>query len=236
MSTKRTKGVSLSRPILYGNEAVRLTVAESSTAPSGHTHRWKVFVRGINDEDISWMVKRVTFKLHSSFANANRVVESAPFEVEETGWGEFEIPIKVKFWDGSDKEVSLVHHLQLHPRGLVPDGNQSLQRMVKSPVEKLITENYEEILFLDPPEAFCKLALQNPLPSGTESHPTFNSALEKQLVKDYEIATAKAKADLQVWQAKHDKAKSDLERLRLEHGIPVASAASQDSATNRHPL
>jgi transcription initiation factor IIF auxiliary subunit len=54
-----------------------------------------------------------------SFANANvseSAVENPPFEVTETGWGEFEIAIKVFFHPLSgEKSASLYHHLRLHP-------------------------------------------------------------------------------------------------------------------------
>lgn len=38
---------------------------------------------------------QVHFKLHESYENQNRIVMAPPYEVTETGWGEFEIVIKV---------------------------------------------------------------------------------------------------------------------------------------------
>jgi YEATS family len=45
-------------------------------------------------------------------------VEEPPFEVTETGWGEFEIQIKIHFIpEASEKPVTLFHFLHLHPYG-----------------------------------------------------------------------------------------------------------------------
>ena len=37
----------------------------------------------------------------------NAVLTSPPFEVHETGWGEFEIQIKIFFTDTTEKPVSV---------------------------------------------------------------------------------------------------------------------------------
>ena len=42
--------------------------------------------------------------MHDSF---NVVLTSPPFEVHETGWGEFEIQIKIFFTDTTEKPVSV---------------------------------------------------------------------------------------------------------------------------------
>ena len=57
------------RPIIFGSIATSLN---NKKADDQHTHKWKVFVRGANNEDISYYVKKVVFKLHESFANPNR--------------------------------------------------------------------------------------------------------------------------------------------------------------------
>jgi hypothetical protein len=42
-------------------------------------------------QDPGLYIKRVVFQLHPSFNPATRVIEKAPFEVTEQGWGEFEV-------------------------------------------------------------------------------------------------------------------------------------------------
>jgi len=46
------------------------------------------------------------FKLHESYSDALRTVTKPPYEVTETGWGEFEIIIKIYFVDASERPVS----------------------------------------------------------------------------------------------------------------------------------
>ena len=77
-------------------------------------------------QDMSTFVRKVQFKLHESIPNPIRgtlrctthtrhvlthntlhpVITRPPYEVGETGWGEFEIIIKVFFVDPSEKPVS----------------------------------------------------------------------------------------------------------------------------------
>jgi len=64
------------------------------------------------------------------------VVDTFPFEVSETGWGEFEILIKIFFQDPSEKHVSFFHQLQLYPKD-----DTSLQG--KKPV---LSDHYDELV------------------------------------------------------------------------------------------
>lgn len=53
---------------MYGSIATPLAKKNEDQ----HTHKWSIYVRGINNEDISYFVKSVTFRLHESFAQPNR--------------------------------------------------------------------------------------------------------------------------------------------------------------------
>lgn len=67
-----------------------------------------MYIRGATNEDLSSVVKRAVFQLHPSFDNPTRIVESAPFEVSESGWGEFEIAITLFFHsDVCDRQLEL---------------------------------------------------------------------------------------------------------------------------------
>jgi YEATS domain-containing protein 4 len=58
----------------------------------------------------------VTFKLHDSFHNPNQHIEKTPFEINETGWGEFEVQVKIHFTPMVlEKPVILYHMIRLHP-------------------------------------------------------------------------------------------------------------------------
>lgn len=61
------QGNRYTRSIVYGSLAVPIKKPETD-----HTHKWSVYVRGYNGEDISYYVKRVSFKLHDSFAQPIR--------------------------------------------------------------------------------------------------------------------------------------------------------------------
>jgi YEATS domain-containing protein 4 len=66
-TSQPASAASFCRPIVYGS------VASAIKKPDGdHTHRWTLYVRGFNDEDISSYVKKVVFKLHESFQQPNR--------------------------------------------------------------------------------------------------------------------------------------------------------------------
>ncbi|TID30282.1 hypothetical protein CANINC_001162 [Pichia inconspicua] len=151
---KRIKQVSISKPIIYGNVATRFSPVNPipPTAPKDHTHSWTVFVRDPTGNDLSQYIKKVVFKLHDTYPNATRTIEQPPFEVTESGWGEFEIVIKIFFHtEGGEKNVTLVHHLKLHPY----DGTISMDGKVESVL-------YDEIVFNEPTETAFAMLTQNP--------------------------------------------------------------------------
>jgi YEATS domain-containing protein 4 len=72
---KRVKGVQIFRPFIYGTTA-RLFNDDTNPKPPGtpedHTHSWTVFVKGVDDADITYWCKKVQFKLHESIPNPLR--------------------------------------------------------------------------------------------------------------------------------------------------------------------
>ncbi|KAL1987508.1 hypothetical protein VTN96DRAFT_3435 [Rasamsonia emersonii] len=162
--TKRVRGVSVFRPFVYGSEAQPFDPENRPPhAPPDHTHQWRVYVKGVNDEDISYWLKKVQFKLHETYAQAVRTVEQPPFEITETGWGEFEIQIKLYFVpESTEKPQTLWHSLKLHPYG--PDIEGKRERR-----EKVISQNYEEIIFNEPVEQFYDILTGGPGPAQQPS-------------------------------------------------------------------
>ena len=106
------QGLSIFRPIIYGNTATLLTPEERENCPPEHTHKWTVAVRGAASADnsdivggadnLGYFIKRVAFKLHDTYPNPTRSasdrfihcnyllnllsdVDKPPFEVAETG-------------------------------------------------------------------------------------------------------------------------------------------------------
>ena len=79
------------------------------------------------------------------------MIEGPPFEVEETGWGEFEIAIKFYFVpESTEKPQTVWHGLKLHPYGDDVEGQKERRETVKSIC-------YEEVLFNEPVEQFYDL-------------------------------------------------------------------------------
>ncbi|KAH8704178.1 histone acetyltransferase subunit [Talaromyces proteolyticus] len=147
--TKRVRGVSVFRPFVYGSEATPFDPENRpANAPADHTHQWRVFVKGVNDEDVTYWLKKVQFKLHETYAQSVRTVEQPPFEVTETGWGEFEIQVKLYFVpESTEKPQTVWHSLKLHPYGDDIEGKRERR-------EKVVSQNYEEVIFNEPVEQF----------------------------------------------------------------------------------
>lgn len=57
-------------PIAFGVGSVAVHLGKKSEEYS--THRWKLYVRGPNNEDLSSFVQKVAFTLHPSFAEPIR--------------------------------------------------------------------------------------------------------------------------------------------------------------------
>ncbi|WVR00256.1 hypothetical protein IAU59_007399 [Kwoniella sp. CBS 9459] len=79
-------------------------------------------------DDLSYLIKKVTFKLHETYPNPNRVCDKPPFRVTETGWGEFVVQIRIQFIPESlEKPITLNHPIKLHHWGAPIEGVTSLQ-------------------------------------------------------------------------------------------------------------
>lgn len=125
------------KPFVYGSIAI--PHAKGTTASTGTTHTWKVFVRPFepNGSCLSPFLENVTFSIHSSFAQPERVISSPPYLVEESGWGEFDVRITLVFKSGD--HLILNHHLRLFPE-------TKASRAPKHNKRPVISENYDEII------------------------------------------------------------------------------------------
>ena len=65
----------------------------------------------------------------SSYAVPIRTITKPPYEVKESGWGEFDVEIKIFISDSPEKSVTLYHPLKLFQE---------------------VSEWYDEILFVNP--------------------------------------------------------------------------------------
>ncbi|KAG9243493.1 yeats family-domain-containing protein [Calycina marina] len=153
--SKRMKGTSIYRPFVYGSTARRFNddFPRPDHVPADHTHSWTVFVKGVDNTDISYWLNKVQFKLHDSIENHIRNVDQLKpgetFETSATGWGEFEITIKFYFVpESNEKAQAFYHHLDLHPYG--DEANQKQQRETN----EVQSWRYDEMVWNEPYESF----------------------------------------------------------------------------------
>lgn len=159
--SKRIKNVSISVPFLYGNSAKRLAPEQrTEKTPTDHTHIWTVFLKpALDNIDLTPLIKKVTFKLHETYENPVRSVESPPYQVTETGWGEFEIIIKIHFHAGSElgiseKNFQIFHALKLHPY------NPQAPERENGEVHSVL---FDELVFQEPTDLVFETLTQKPL-------------------------------------------------------------------------
>eukprot|EP01095_Lingulamoeba_sp_RSL-Kostka_P009332 TRINITY_DN3218_c0_g1_i1.p1 TRINITY_DN3218_c0_g1~~TRINITY_DN3218_c0_g1_i1.p1 ORF type:complete len:213 (+),score=62.82 TRINITY_DN3218_c0_g1_i1:38-676(+) len=203
--TKRVKGVTYVKPIVYGNIAWWL----GKKADPEKTHEWTAYIRGAQNEDLSYFIKKVVINLHDSFSKPKRTLYKPPYEVSLTGWGEFELNMKIFFKDPIEKPITLYHQLRLFPE----EGVQTTKRPV-------VSETYDEIVFVDPTENMLnklkKYPLQNAeiLPYPSSNQPiSFNE--ENDLSKIREAQTI-VRNEIQKIKEQYDRADEEIELLKNE--------------------
>ena len=109
-------------------------------------------MRGVDGAALAPWLRKVQFKLHETYAPAVRTVEApAPFEVTETGWGEFEVGLRLVFApESAEKPGSVYHQLRLHPWG-------ADRESVKARGAPVGSQCYDEVCFNEPSEAFYEV-------------------------------------------------------------------------------
>lgn len=89
-----------------------------------------------------------------------------PFIVNETGWGEFDIAIKLYYVnDSGEKPQTIYHYLRLHPYGRTEEEKQAMLAQNG----EVRSWSYEEQLFNEPYEAFYQLLTSGAVPRGWKS-------------------------------------------------------------------
>lgn len=143
---KRNRGTVLHVPVVHGSYAKHL----GDKGTESRSHEWAVYLRPLDNVDISYFIRHVEFVLHESFEPNIRRVAEMPYEVHEYGWGEFEIIIRVFFHDSSEKSVEFFHPLRL----FAPNGDTTS--------EPVVHEFYDEIVFQDPSHKMLGLLKNTP--------------------------------------------------------------------------
>ena len=129
-------------------------------AEESKSHEWTVFLRAANpDEDLSLYIKKVHFVLHPTLQPPTRMIESAPFEVTEQGWGEFEISLQIFFHDSREKPIELSHMLKLYPDNDLPPPAHGVPKPV-------VAERYDEFVFNAPSDGLRQRLTAEVVPSS----------------------------------------------------------------------
>ena len=88
---QRVQGVTVFKSIIYGNVSYRVDLppqnqaSRASQDDNNDWFRWTVYVRGAQNEDLSYFIQKVVFYLHDSYGEPVRVIDHAPFELTEEG-------------------------------------------------------------------------------------------------------------------------------------------------------
>ncbi|KAK4502731.1 hypothetical protein PRZ48_006157 [Zasmidium cellare] len=153
-TSKRVKGAKIFRHFIIGNEAHVLPhPGFPDPPPEGHTKGWKVYVRPLpNGPDMTTWLKKVQFKLHHTYADPSRTIEApGPFELSETGYGEFGVEIRLYFApESGEKAIYREHFLQLQTYG----SDEQKARQEKE--NKIVAERLETIEFNEPTQEFFR--------------------------------------------------------------------------------
>ena len=102
-AARRLSNTTACLPLVHGSVAWYL----GKKADEFQTHRWTLYLRGANNEDLSACISKVVFHLHASFQQPTREFTEPPYEVTERGWGEFEAQIRIYWKDPSEKATTV---------------------------------------------------------------------------------------------------------------------------------
>ncbi|RUS87133.1 hypothetical protein EGW08_005133 [Elysia chlorotica] len=203
-SAGRQKGVVVVKPVVYGNIA---RYFGKKREEDGHTHQWTVYVKPFNNEDMSAYVKKINFKLHDSYPSPNRIVTKPPYEVTETGWGEFEIIIKIYFNDPQERPVTIYHLLKLF---------QS-ETDVMLGKKSLVVEYYDEMVFQDPTVTMTSmLANTTSLGVSTHKHETDFEDKKERTINKISNAHGKIRYEIDQMNEKLKKSKDAISKMKKE--------------------
>lgn len=149
---RRTEGGTfVTCPFVYGSIAYYM----GKKADSYASHKWSLFIRGPNFENMSSFISRVVFTLHPSFAVPIREILEPPYQVSEYGWGEFEAGIRIFFRDPNEQPIDLIHQIRLYP----PVFDPAIAVEPQNPKIPVVAESYDEVVFTNPTETFKRLLM-----------------------------------------------------------------------------
>ncbi len=176
--------------------------------------------------------------MHESYANPNRVISKPPYEVSETGWGEFEVQIKIHFNDGAERPVTFYHVLKLfHTAGggsssgggsaATAAGDSNTTTALVQGRKTVVSECYDEIIFHEPTQYIhTLLTTTRPYSLHAYKHETDFDERKRRTTELIRGGQDKVKAEiadfndrLQLAKETIAKFKLELDRARREKGV-----------------
>lgn len=159
-------------------------------------------------------VKKVQFRLHDSYTNSNRVISKPPYEVSETGWGEFEVQIKIHFNDGAERPITFYHVLKLfHSTGADSNTTQALVQGRKT----VVSECYDEIIFHEPTQYIhTLLTVTRPYTLNAYKHETDFDDKRRKTLELIRGGQDKIKAEITEFNGKLQLARETIAKFKLE--------------------
>mmetsp|Transcript_53095 Transcript_53095/g.126329 ORF Transcript_53095/g.126329 Transcript_53095/m.126329 type:complete len:240 (+) Transcript_53095:24-743(+) len=211
-------------PFAYGS----IAFWQGKRAGEFQTHKWHIYLRGANNEDLTPLIERVIFQLHPSFNNPTRVIDQAPFHVSELGWGEFEVIIRVFFRDGPETGIELRHHLALFPK----TGEPSMKRPV-------VAERHDEFVFNQPTDQLLShihlvnSRLVNAGPAWAQIEPHFSPVNEHEELLRIQAAQQRVHAEAQMLKEEYQVQEQGFSLLSEEMRKLDAAAGGQSKTGGR---
>ncbi|KAI2808002.1 Mllt3p [Blomia tropicalis] len=102
-----------------------------------------VYVRGVDDAKINYFIEKVIFQLHESFPKPKRVIKEPPYQISESGYASFDLPIYVYFRN------------RLEPKSTILEYDMTID--LTKPITKF---QREKLTFQNPSEEFKKKLLK----------------------------------------------------------------------------
>ncbi|XP_054656047.1 YEATS domain-containing protein 4 isoform X2 [Dunckerocampus dactyliophorus] len=134
------------------------------------------------------------------------VVTKPPYEITETGWGEFEIIIKIFFIDPNERPVTLYHLLKLF---------QSDSSAM--PKKTVVSEFYDEMIFQDPTAMMQQLlTTTRQLTLGAYKHETEFGELEQRTKEKMEGAKKRTSQEITELKDKLKASRENINHLKME--------------------
>uniref|UniRef100_A0A0C9QL67 Mllt3 protein n=1 Tax=Fopius arisanus TaxID=64838 RepID=A0A0C9QL67_9HYME len=161
-------------------ECGHVSTLRPRTTLEGYTHDWEVFVRGIDNADISQYIEKVVFQLHETFPKPKRTFKDAPYVLKESGYAGFVLPIYIYLKNKDEpKRIEISYDLTLQPSG--PAINNVMRH------SEIIT---------NPPDDFRRKLLKGggvSVSTSNEPHDKSESKVSVQMVGKPKLSGAEAK-------------------------------------------